>query len=384
VRIRLLGAVLAPLLLAPAVKAQGPAPHSNLAAVELEYSQPFTDISGVRELSDGRVVVGDAREKTLQIIDLGSGRATQIGSLGQGPGEYTSVGALLAAQGDTTWLVDAANGRLLIVAPNGRTAGHIPLHAQGMRGGVNVIGGPNMPPRVLFVPSHVDAAGCFYDTDVASRSPVSRATHRSVWTLHIRRWSTPSGGMHIVDSIQLEQTSGTIGRMQTRTPTPFGQRDAWTVGRDGSVVIARAAEYRVDRISPAGTRSIGPPIPYERLPVTEADKKAYKGIQRTSVRIGGLTTAASPSNAIPEASWPAYKPPFKGDIHIAPDGLVWIPVSKRAPDDPIVYDLIDASGRRVKRVTFPPRTALVGFGRTSVYTARTDDDDLLYLQRRKY
>ena len=42
----------------------------TLAKPEVEYAEPFTQISGIRELKDGRVLVSDARDKTLQLIDL--------------------------------------------------------------------------------------------------------------------------------------------------------------------------------------------------------------------------------------------------------------------------------------------------------------------------
>jgi hypothetical protein len=35
----------------------------------------------------------------------------------------------------------------------------------------------------------------------------------------------------------------------------------------------------------------------------------------------------------------------------------------------------------VRRVTFPEKSRLVGFGEGTVYTVRTDDDDLQYLER---
>jgi hypothetical protein len=81
-------------------------------------------------------------------------------------------------------------------------------------------------------------------------------------------------------------------------------------------------------------------------------------------------------------SWPAVKPPFLADaMHVAPDGRVWV-LRTRAHDDPIpTYDIFDADGRLAARRSLPPRSRLVGFGRTAIYLARSDDDDLLWLDR---
>jgi hypothetical protein len=49
---------------------------------------------------------------------------------------------------------------------------------------------------------------------------------------------------------------------------------------------------------------------------------------------------------------------------------------------PLTYDLIDNAGKLTQRVVFPMGVRLVGFGANgAIYAARTDDDDLQYLQR---
>ena len=84
----------------------------------------------------------------------------------------------------------------------------------------------------------------------------------------------------------------------------------------------------------------------------------------------------------PDMIWPAVKPPFlSGAVQIAPDGRVWV-LRTRAHDDSIpTFDVFDAVGRVVERVALPKRTRLMGFGAGVVYLARTDDDDLVWLQR---
>jgi hypothetical protein len=47
----------------------------------------------------------------------------------------------------------------------------------------------------------------------------------------------------------------------------------------------------------------------------------------------------------------------------------------------LLYDIINGQGKLVERVQLPPRTKLVGFGVSTVYVVRLDQDDLQYLQR---
>ena len=45
------------------------------------------------------------------------------------------------------------------------------------------------------------------------------------------------------------------------------------------------------------------------------------------------------------------------------------------------WDVIDQAGKLVARWRLPARTTLVAVGQGVVYTTRTDEDDLRYLQR---
>jgi hypothetical protein len=45
--------------------------------------------------------------------------------------------------------------------------------------------------------------------------------------------------------------------------------------------------------------------------------------------------------------------------------------------------VFDRTGALVKQVVLNPNSRVVGFGKGTVYVARTDEDDLQYLQRYK-
>src|SRR5688572_22514070 len=71
-------------------------PERRLPARPAAFAEePFSELRSVRELSDGRVIVLDMRDQTIQVIDFTSGDAAAIGRRGQGPGEYARAVSLM-------------------------------------------------------------------------------------------------------------------------------------------------------------------------------------------------------------------------------------------------------------------------------------------------
>jgi hypothetical protein len=101
---------------------------------------------------------------------------------------------------------------------------------------------------------------------------------------------------------------------------------------------------------------------------------------------GGSTRSAGvapPNLQLPEPTdWPEVKPPFTAGAAIAaPNGTVWVLRTRAAKDKIPTYDVFDATGKVVNRVALPADTRLLGFGNGTAYLARSDEDDLQYLQR---
>ena len=151
-----------------------------LSKAEAEYAEPFTQITGLRELKDGRVLIADARDKTLQLIDLQSGSATKVGREGQGPGEYSLPLRVIALPGDSAAVYDAGNQRYLIVHPDGKTGKDFRLEAAvppaaGARGGEGGRAGGMMV--MLSAPRGADAKGnIYYEGSAFSMSPEGTPT----------------------------------------------------------------------------------------------------------------------------------------------------------------------------------------------------------------
>ena len=364
-----------------------------LAKPDIEYREPFTTISGLRELRDGRVIVADARDKTLQLIDLVRGTATPVGRAGAGPGEWANPSRLYALPGDSTLMTDFSNNRYFIINPDGKPGRTIGVPENGPESSSSLIGIDAMR-RMLLVAERRTKGPMDGSVGVAE---VLRFDRRSLRVDTVGTLMQPSG----------ERTAATMmgaGMMRMATNLPLAARDLTAIAGDGRIAIVRAVPYRVEWIGTDGKQVLGPVAVASNIRITDAEKEAFT---RSQIRPGAIlvrgpsggappptgnkasgSSAARISSAEirammnPDMTWPAVKPPFlDGAVQIDPTGRVWV-LRTRAHDDSIpTFDVFDAGGQVTERVVLPKRTRLVGFGRSVVYLARTDEDDLVWLQR---
>jgi hypothetical protein len=94
-------------------------PERSLGEPAGRFAQPFTRISGLRELADGRVIVADQSEKRVVLLDSAWSAARTIARQGQGPLEYSFPAAVIAYPGDSTLISDLLQRRLLLLDPAG-------------------------------------------------------------------------------------------------------------------------------------------------------------------------------------------------------------------------------------------------------------------------
>lgn len=380
------------LLLASSLPAQ---PVRALSKPDAEFADPFTNLTGVRELKDGRVVTIDIKDKIAQLVDFKTASLKKIGREGSGPKEYALPMALLALPGDSSLIFDPLNSRSLLVLPNGEAGDFVTLGSSERgsgRGGMMMM---SMSP-----PRYTDAKGRVYMTGSGlSMGPNGPRTADSLPVLRYDRATKKTDTVAFVRQPKENTvtTSSGGGNMQVRmgVANPFAPRDEWAVTPDGRVAVIRSPEYRVDWATPSRTQ--GTPIPHQQIKVAEGHKQAWRDSRKNATAIMVTSNngtvdrrAGSPGMggiSIPDPSdWPEYMPPFLAQgtsVQAAPDGNIWILRTREAKDIVPSYDVIDAAGKVTYRVSLPSKTRVVGFGRGSVYTVRTDEDDLQYLQRFK-
>ncbi|MFQ5571044.1 MAG: 6-bladed beta-propeller [Rhodothermales bacterium] len=83
-------------------------PAFSIGELEGDPAYLFAAITGVRQLSDGRIVVAEGRASELRFYDHTGSYLSSVGRKGQGPGEFEYISFLGVSEGDTLVAGDAA------------------------------------------------------------------------------------------------------------------------------------------------------------------------------------------------------------------------------------------------------------------------------------
>ncbi len=368
---------------------RGNIPTVTLNRPTAAYAEPFSQVAGLRELSDGRILLADRLELTVQLIDLGRGTSQEIGRHGQGPGEYGMPGWLLPLGGDTTLMVDMANMRGMVILPNGRVGETISFQQPPSTGP----GGAMI--RAPMIPRGSDAQGRLYVQRASTMGPGMPPSDSAAllrWDPRTERVDTiaklhvPTPNIQVGFGAGAGARMGPVGGAAAGRRQAFTPNDGWAVTRDGKVAVARAGGYRVEWIDGQGRRTRGSETPYTPVRVTQADKEAWADQQAqgiVSMRTPqGTRTERAPRPNLADVDFPEHMPPFPSQgVWATPEGELWIQLSKPARNRNTTYDVFDGSGQLVRRVTLTDGRRIAGFGRGTVYTIRPDEDDLQWLER---
>lgn len=386
---------------APVAAQQGPRP---LPAPDLTLEEPFSSVGvgAIRELSNGRLIVADPRDKIVHLVDLEAGTTTAIGREGSGPQEFGMPMRLFMAPGDTTLLFDPLNTRYLVIGPDGKPVSTFRTDAEpsAPRPG----SGPVMIGMGLFGRAS-DARGRIY----GEASPITMGADgrpQQSDSAAIVRYDRATKRLDTLAYLKLPaantQVSGGQNNMRVMVggANPLAPRDEWTVFPDGRIAVVRASDYHVDWIMPDGTKRSSAPIRFTPVRMNAAEIRHEEGLrnaargQQMSISMtmgsGGAQRSAQmgpPPGAPPLeplTNWPDVKPPFRSgpaSVLARPNGELWVRRTENAQARGTLYDVINAQGTVAFQVRVPDGTTLVGFGNGTIYTTKKDADDLVYLQR---
>jgi hypothetical protein len=352
-----------------------------------EFPDPFSSISAAAEIRAGVLLIFDAAEGELAVVDLARGTRSPLGRQGSGPGEYRTPAGIFVIRGDSIWVLDATQMRIVVFGPDLKPGTTFPFMTFDTESGT-----------ALTSPIFADRSGNIY----ASALPIEMARGGantamkfpdsvSIVRLDPRSKSTKSSIARVrfptSGQPRMEQSGNTL--KYTFAYPGLVASDPWAVFPDGRIAIVRGASYSVEFIAPGGSRSPAVQVPYEPFPVTEADKKAeMEDARRRLAEQTKQVQRMLPPNVsmtfemLPPASWPDRYPAVAPmGAMAAPDGRLWV---KRAVPVRLareIWDVIGSDGRLLARWRLPAKTTIVALGRDAIYTARTDTDDLRYLQR---
>jgi hypothetical protein len=353
-----------------------------------EIEEPFSLVSGALEIKPAQVLAIDATEMSVTLVDFTKGTRTPIGRQGSGPGEYRAPAGLFRVQGDTIWLLDAMLQRIIAFNPDltpGTTFPLLLLDQSTM--------------TVLTAPFFSDRKGRMYSSAMKIQagvrgggSDMQMSIPDSVGLVHFdprqpARTEVAKLRFPVSGKPQISRAGNAM--KYTMAYPGLIASDPWTVFPDGRIAIVRGGPYTVEFIGAGGKKSAPVRIAYEPVKVTAADQKAEMDEARKQMaEQGKMAQKMLPAGfsmdfeLLPPASWPANYPAASplGAL-AAPDGRLWV---KRAMPFRLgheQWDVIDQAGKLVARWRLPAKTTLVAVGNGVVYTVRTDEDDLRYLQR---
>lgn len=361
------------LLLACALAVPGaePAPRKPLR-VPLKITSPLIHVSAARELPDGRVLITDAKTPALLVLDPRTGATSPLGSLGPGPDQWITPGGLYAGPDGTTLLLDRGQTRTTTISPAGALQGTRSIAEHGTSSSSSAdIDLQRLDARgfaYFLNPLHGRAvgAGVAREATLLRFEPVSQKKE-PVATLRLSDVRTTSGGEGV-----------TFGRTIIGSPA-----DGWGVAPDGRVAVVRADPYRVEWYGIEGKVIHGPVVPFEKLPMTDADKQAFVSkIHGTGGASVGLPGQRSGDANRAPIEFAATKPPFEPDnVMVAPDARVWVMRTRPIEAREVVYDVFDSLGRRIDRLELPDGSRVVGFGPSSIYVRHAADAGTCELQK---
>lgn len=357
-------------------------------------------IRGLRELGTGQLLVVNGAQ--LEVVDLATRKRTERELKTTGPVPRVLQG-LWRWVDDSLVTIDPLSGRFFIVDGSGNVAREQrvrlpsgPMRGQGGPGGP---GGPQGGPqgggitgiRALVSPELALGTGQPPRSPLTGAAAATQAPPRvpiPIVRIRLASASFDTAAQLMPAQAPKPPVMGSGGNYKVYANTAALQPvDTWAPLSDGTVMILRAATYRVDLIGVDGTRVSLGPVPFTSVPVTDDDRKRVMDDNKRNVeealRNNPRRTSISTIAVEEPSTWPNTHPPFRGDLApvVDPIDRVWVVTRCEKEAKARCYDVIDRDGQRQGRVRLPDRTIVVGFGAVSLYTLDVQKPDKPVLQR---
>lgn len=386
----------------PAQRVEQGVPVVDLPPATSRTSATMSRILGVRQLSNGKLLVDDAGKHQLTLFD--STLASGIVVRDSVPGTSTSYGPkpvpLIRYTGDSSLLVDENAGTMLVLNPNGQVA-HVmaPMHEDLLLGFAVDFGGIDPHGRFAFTSFLRDLERTL---DNAYTRPESSMVVRV--DPETRRVDTLARLKTFPGSMMLRRNGGPL----RFTAEPVPMLDEWAMTSDGSIGVVRGADYHIDWIRSDGTAHSTGKLPFDWKRLTDEEKQrlidstrdaespkmSQLAAQRRPVAASGdggmgrggrggapagsvVQGPPAPVEYVPPAlkDMPDYYPPIRYHALLPDlDGNLWIlPTSSaQSKNGELVYDVVNEKGA-FRRVRIPAGRSVIGFGRGGVVYLQSGD-----------
>lgn len=305
----------------------------------------------------GRIWVLEAQAKEIRVFDAEGRHVRTVGRAGGGPGEFGGPAHAAFGPAGRLWVPDPQNNRISIIDTAGAfVASH------------RIEGGFFMTPW----PGGFDDSGRYY-------LPVPRMGEDG-FGIGVVRYEATESGLTPLDTLSVPQdpeerehfelTSGD-GGMRLMSAIPFAPGFRSFLSPRGTMWGLLTGEFRMFELDANGDTLRTISTPYDPLPVTAADRQAARESLNWFTEQGGKIDLSR----IPDTK-PAAESLFVDD-----EGRIWVDRLTENPEGQ-EYDLFDAEGRFLGRVSLPvpvPRVRLVRDG--FLYGVTQDELGVPYVVR---
>ena len=256
-------------------------PIRQLGAVSATAKEKLGNITGLRPLSDGRVLVNEPTSRRVLLFDATLQDFTIVAD--STPATNNAYGGriagLVAYRADSTLFVDPQSLSMLVLDPAGKVARVMSVpNAQDAMAFAGVLGSAGVDPqgrlvyraspRFDFRAGPGAAGGPPRIPEMPDSAPIFRIdlATRKIDTL----------GYIKTQKIKMNATQDENGRiMMTSEINPLPVVDEWAVTTDGSVALIRGRDYHIDWVNADGSRTSSPKIPFEWQRLSDEDKVAF-------------------------------------------------------------------------------------------------------------
>jgi hypothetical protein len=277
-----------------------------------QFGQVNPGPGGLDVDADGNIYVLDVQARKVRAYDASGTYLHDIGGPGSGPGELSiaATGVLVAA-GDTIIVPDQMQQRVNRYLPDGTPAGTFPMP---MTSGL-ALKWITSPSGAIVQQSRIMA---FPGQDAANVRPRDLILSRS------------SDGT--VQDTLLELKSGNTVDFSGGLPRirMFEAEPVWALDSNGALVHGINAEYRFEVLNADGTVAFVVKKPFERKPVTEADKEGLRNLMKDAFEKQGVPPQMM-EPILGNVSFADFYPAF-AQILGGPEGTIWVQQIQNADD----------------------------------------------------
>lgn len=337
---------------------------------DAEDTTLFTQAYGFVVGPDGRVFVPDEGSMRIFVLDSAGALVRTIGRKGAGPGEFDQFNGLRALADGRLAVLDVGNARVSFFSATGdfETSWRVPTgHFANDQLVADAAGTLRM---VLPVTPPTD-------TDIIGRRGLVRLSADGTVGDSL---VPPDLGTRQVTFVAAQ------GGGRTQYRAAYSPNDSWAWHPQGFFVSAtgtRAQVHLGKGPRPVRIERDAPAIPVPADEIAADRERILFGMRRTDPAWSGAVDL------------PATKPPIES-VRATRDGRIWVrvatpsePIPPEARDEarpdrppparwrsPAVFEVFEADGRFVGRVTFPRRTTLMEADGDRVWALVRDEDGL--------